>query len=126
MRAFTLGYPPVYERAVRMFGNAKAPGGYAFRTRKAAERYARSHAETGGYAAWEMELPDTFERCTTRDYLAAAEARHRWHLVGDGPDDPAVPFMPECGVCAPRYVVLDCDLLTVEAPFINPDTGEVA
>ncbi len=120
MRAWTLGYPPAYERAVRMPGNGKAPGGYAFRTRDAAEAYAASHAEAGRYAAWEMELPGTFSRCTSRDWWRVQRARHRWHTAG------ASPFMPECGVCTGRYEELDCDLTLVVAPFINPDTGKVA
>ena len=126
MRAWTLGYPPAYERALRMPGNGKAPGGYAFRNREEAEAYAASHAEAGRYAAWEMVLPASFEECTTRNFAVAAQARHLWHRA-DGDGDPAVEYLRGCGLCEPwRYEVLDCDLLTVVAPFINPDTGEVS
>jgi hypothetical protein len=124
MRAWTLGYGPAYERAVRVPGNAKAPGGYAFRTKHEAERYARAHAEDTVYEAWEMEIPgDDFLAATTQSWSKAAEARHRWHT--QGPDRRA--FMPECHICVPTAPVdLDCRLLLVEAPLINPDTGEPA
>lgn len=32
VRAWTLGFPPAYEKAVRISGNGKAPGGYIFQT----------------------------------------------------------------------------------------------
>lgn len=75
-----------------MSGNAKMPGGYAFRTREEAAQYiADNPKEAGRYAPYEIELPgDDFEAVTV-EYSA-----------------------PDHG---------DCRALTVEAPFINPDTG---
>ena len=122
MRAWTLGTPGHYERAVRVPGNAKAPGGYAFRTREEAERYNAEKCD-GRYAAWEMDIPgDDFDAATTDDYVKSARARHRWHTTGAG----ARPFMAACEVCLPiDRVELDCRLLLVAAPLINPDTGTV-
>jgi len=129
MRVWTLGYGPVYEIAVRTPGNAKAPGGYAFRTREDAEAYAASHLpECQGRLAWEMEIPGSFEDCTTTDWRTAQEARHAWHQ-GAPWDNPSLPDI--CGVCREAVIgscaeqSIDCSLLIVSAPFINPDTGEV-
>jgi hypothetical protein len=125
-RAWTLGYPPGYEKAIRTPGNGKAPGGYAFPTRAAATAYASSHPEAARYAPYEVEMPGTYAECTTRDQAAADVARHRWHTVSTDPDDPAVEFMPECGVCVPQESQsLEHDLMLVVAPFINPDTGNI-
>ena len=126
-RAWTLGNRTGYERAVRMPGNAKAPGGYAFRSREEAEAYVRQ----GGYeyGVWEMELPGSFDDCTTDSYAVAARARHAWHQQ-DAPASGRWPRLSGCGVCEPWRAALegdlDCRLLTVVAPFVNPDTGEVA
>lgn len=106
--AWTLGYPPAYDQAVLVPGNAKAPGGYAFRTRKEAITYARTHSEAKRYGPYKMYLPGTFRACTTTSYEEAAQARHRWH---------SLVYMPQCGVCNPRPIELDCSLLLVEAPF---------
>lgn len=125
MRAWTLGYPPAYERSVRIPGNAKAPGGYVFRTQKAAIRYAAKHEEASRYAPYEIMLDD-YRQSVTRDYAVAATARHRWHTSTKAAGKSAARFMLACGVCYPRIMVLDCDLLTVSAPFINPDTGKPA
>ncbi len=131
MRIWTLGYPPAYEKAVRIPGNSKAPGGFAFRTREDAEDYARTHADAGRYAAWQMVINGSFEDCTTRNFMEAQFARHEWHQsdAKDGREQ-AVAYMPQCGVCNPDLVKLmpdplDCDLLLSCAPFINPDTGEI-
>ena len=86
MRAWTLGYPPAYEKAIRISGNAKQPGGFAFRTREDAAHYAATHRHASTYAPYEMSLSDEFDRVTK--------------FVGD------------------------CYVLLVEAPLINPDTGE--
>lgn len=120
VKAFTLGYPPAYEKAVRIPGNAKAPGGYAFRTKADAEAYVAGHEDPSvrSYKPYAMLLPDTFEACTTRSFHKAAQARHGWHQ--SGPD--AVDFMDACGICIPREIAdLDCDLLLVSAPFVRPD-----
>lgn len=123
MRAWTLGYPPAYERNVRIPGNAKAPGGYLFRTKADAIHHAATHADAMRYGPYEIELPGTYEEAATRSYAEAAKARHRWHQTGDD----AHPFMEACGVCVPRrFPELDHDLLLVEALFINPDTGSAA
>lgn len=116
-----MGTPGQYDRAVRLAGNAKAPGGYAFRTKVDAEAYLADHPELP-YRPYEMELPDSFEKCATADYWAAQVARHAWH-------EPTVPIMTACGICEPRLSVvaaLDCHLLLVEAPFVNPDTDQRA
>lgn len=118
-KAWTLGNPRGYERAVVLPGNAKAPGGYAFPTVDAARRYMESHVEAWHYRIYPMWLPGTFEACTTAEYSVAAAARHQWHQAEPNPRE----HMPECGVCVPRDLVLDCHLLTVEAPFIEPDAG---
>lgn len=124
-RAWTLGFPPAYEVSVRMKGNGKAPAGYIFRTRQDAADYAASHPKASKYEPYEVELPDVYEACTTRRYLDAASARHAWHTA-EGPEG-AQDFMPECGVCLWQgNEEFDHDLLKTVAPFINPDTGEVA
>jgi hypothetical protein len=117
IRAWTLGFPPGYEKAIRIVGNAKAPGGYVFRTRDAAVEYAASHVEAERYAPYEIVLPGTYEEAVTTDYLAAAAARHAWHMSEPG----AVLHMDACGICAPHEVTLDCELLVIAAPFVNPD-----
>jgi hypothetical protein len=120
--AFTLGYPPAYEKAIRIEGNGKAPGGYVFRTRDEAAQYAASHAEANRYGVYAIILPRPFGKAATTDYMTAAMARHRWHT--NTREAGAVPFMEQCGICIPRVPtpVLDCHLLVVPAPFINPDT----
>lgn len=117
MRAWTLGYPPAYERAIRIPGNAKAPGGYVFRTKKAALEHARTHDDAVRYRPYRIELPGRYEDETTNDYQVAALARHDWHL------DQWITVMPTCGVCIPRpqFGIMDHDLLLVAAPFVNPD-----
>jgi hypothetical protein len=121
VRAWTLGYPPGYEKSVRVPGNAKVPGGYLFRTRADAEQHAATHDDVAQYGPYEIELPAPYDEVATRNYMEAARARHEWHL-----DEKAVSFMRECGVCTPRsFGELDHDLLLVCAPFVNPDTGTV-
>ena len=111
MKAWTLGYPPAYEQATKIPGNAKAPGGYAFRTRMAALSYAASHAEAERYGPFPIYLPGTFDECTTTDYATAAQARHEWH-------SDVREFMPYCGVCINHLdQEIDCALLIVAAPF---------
>jgi len=110
--AWTLGFPAAYDRAILIPGNAKAPGGYAFRTRAEALAYVAATPEASSYGAYRMYLPGSFDACTTDDWYEAAVARHRWHTK-DSPAD----VMPQCGVCVPRPVKLDCRLLLVEAPF---------
>jgi hypothetical protein len=73
-----------------MAGNAKQPGGYAFRTREEALVYSKAHKEANLFAPYEIELPVMFGAATTWDMVAK------------------------------------CDLLVVEAPLVNPDTGEPA
>lgn len=128
VRAWTLGYPPSYEKSVRIPGNGKAPGGYLFPTREAALTYRDKHPEEAGrYGAYEVELPGTYAECSTREQKTADIARHAWHQDDRNEIDPAVDFMPECGICIPKVrKVLTHDLVTVVAPFINPDTGRPA
>ena len=111
----------MYETAVRVPGNAKAPGGYVFRTYNEARQYALDNEEARHYEPYEIVLPRSFSRSTTMDYMQAARARHRWH-TSEGDQS----LRPWCGVCRPRDTALDCHLLTVAAPFVNPDTGEPA
>lgn len=119
-RAWTLGTPRAYDIAVRMPGNQKAPGGYVFQTREEAAAYAASHDLA--FAPYEIELPRSYHRSTTADYWKAAIARHRWHTDTTLPA--GTPFMAACAVCLPRVEpALDCRLLIVAAPLINPDTG---
>jgi len=108
--AWTLGEPTYYLLVVRIPGNAKAPGGYAFRTMADAANYANTHEEAARYRPFQIYLPGTFEECTTTDFATAARARHAWH--SDVRD-----YMPGCGVCT-DYLdkPLDCALLIVEAP----------
>lgn len=128
MRAWTLGSPRSYDSAVKMKGNGKAPGGYAFRTREDALSY-KASLEDSAYEPYEMELPDEYEKCVTRSYVVAQSARHVWHTAGDDPvDRPPEAYMNGCGVCedSGRRSPLDFDALLVRTAFINPDTGEVA
>lgn len=119
-RAWTLGGPR-YPISVRKPGNSKAPGGFAFRTYADAMNYASDHALA--YEPYEMVIPGSFEQCTSRNAHAIDMARHRWHQ--GGPD--GIDFRPDiCGWCRPRSEPINCDLLLVEASFINPDTGEIA
>jgi len=131
MRAWTLGNPDHYESIVRIPGNAKAPGGYAFRTKGEASQYAIGHAEASIYAPFQIELPGPFVKCTTMSYMEAARARHAWHQGLSAEVEGIITkriYMLQCGVCEPggRFIILDCPLLLVQAPFINPDTGEIA
>jgi len=66
MRAWTLGFPPGYEAAVRMPGNAKMPGGYAFRTHEEAVKYVVNNPlDAGRFQPYEMEIPgDDFDAVT--------------------------------------------------------------
>lgn len=119
--AWTLGFPPAYEVAVRMAGNGKAPGGYIFRSRRAALMFRAAHPDAQRYRPYRVVLPDVYERCVTRDYGAAVTARHLWHEREVG-----IAFMPQCGVCLPCPTMYDHDVLLVVAPFINPDTGDIS
>jgi len=69
MRAWTLGFPPAYDEAVRIPGNSKMPGGYAFRTRDDAVAYVREHPrEAGTYGPYEIEIEgDDFDASTVDD-----------------------------------------------------------
>lgn len=124
MRAWTLGYPPAYEHAIRVPGNAKAPGGYLFPTHEAAVEHTRTHLDAARYEPFEVELPRPYAECVTRTAEVAAQARHDWHR------DRGRWVMPECGVCEPRVLEalrgIDHDVLVVSAPLINPDTGQPA
>ena len=116
VHAWTLGSPKAYDIATKIPGNAKAPGGYCFRSKREAEAYVRAHrAEAGRYRPYPIYLPTrTYDEAITRDFMVAALARHRWHH--EGPD--AREWMEACGICVPRPVMpLECDLLVVEAPF---------
>jgi hypothetical protein len=131
--AWTLGWPGDdlnggYEVAVRVPGNAKAPGGYIFPTREAAEQHARSHADARRYRPYEVELPGPYEECATRDWKVAHQARHRWHQSDDPTGrDPAVSYMSACAICNVNHAAAmeaweaDHDLLTVSAPFVIPN-----
>jgi hypothetical protein len=116
-RAWTLGTPAGYEEIIRIPGNSKAPGGYAFPTREEAEEYVRTHEDASAYAPYAIELSGAYESNVTRSYKEAAWARHLWHRDG------GTGYMEACGVCKPlaRWPDLDHDLLLRPAPFVNPD-----
>lgn len=120
-RAWTLGYPPAYDIAVAMPGNGKAPGGYAFRTKRDAEHYRRTHNEAKRFRPYVMYIPGTFEECTTTDPDVAARARHTWHKTDNSSLRESTAYMALCAICAPEHrQPLDHAVLTVLAPFIDP------
>jgi hypothetical protein len=119
--AWTLGYPPAYDVAVRLPGNAKAPGGYAFRTKRDALHHVATHADAAHYRPYAIELDRPYEEAVTRDFLESAVARHAWHRA-DEPRGEGRPYMAACGICVPRQPAigtLDHDLLLIEAPFVR-------
>lgn len=120
VNAWTIGYKRAYDVATFIPSNAKAPGGFAFPSKHAAEQFMKYHPEVRrDYAAYEIVLPTaTYAEAVTTDYLAAAVARHDWHR--SDVDGDARPYMAECGICLPRpALLLDHDLLLVAAPFVN-------
>ena len=99
MRAFTLGYGPAYEKAIRMVGNGKAPGGYCFRTRDDAIQHSLTHDDAERFSPYEIEIPgDDYDAVTTDDFMAGARARHAWHTTGDEAYPPTA-YMKGCAVC---------------------------
>ena len=132
MRAWTLGLPSAYEKAVRIPGNSKAPGGIVFRSREDAlawreehgeERYLAHGTTPSAWEPYEIELPcepGHLDEVISWDRRTVSAAFHSWHQK-------AVAFDMRCAVCMDDK--LEGDLphvaLLVEARFINPDTGEL-
>jgi hypothetical protein len=140
-RAWTLGYPPAYDEAVRIPGNTKSPGGIVFSTAFEAVAWATIHADDEGHPAdrgpgtwapYQIELPNGWEQDTTTSRRDAWMAYHDWHLLGTdiAPRHrrPPVSFDMRCGICMGDDAEgeLPHQALRVEAAFINPDTGEPA
>jgi hypothetical protein len=126
VRAFTVGYPPAYKKAIRIPGNGKAPSGAAFRTHEDAVAFIRGgkHGDATNLAAYEMELPKPYDECVTRDVRAAFMALHIFHQIERSQDK-----MAGCPICEAHALPegdYPTDLLLVPTLFINPKTGEPA
>lgn len=140
-RAWTLGYPPSYEEAVRIEGNAKAPSGIIFQTRESAvvwrdenidEKYLAEGDGPGSWEPYEVELPNGWDQDTSTDRRAVWTAFHDWHVLGTDMAPrhrrPPAKLDLRCGLCMGDDAEgeLPHTALLVEARFVNPDTGELA
>lgn len=142
MRAWTLGLPAAYDKAVRIEGNGKAPGGIVFRTAREAVWWAQDPARDEesrpegshprDWAPYLLELPNGWEQDVSTNRRAVWMAFHDWHLLGTdiAPRHRRPPQAIDlrCGICMgdDDEGQLPHEALLVEAAFINPDTGEPA